>query len=80
MSFEKLFEKKVLNDRCEARRRISVTKVLQQNFRSSWMIKEVIMIFYTEFFISSFSMSEMTSEKKMIQILESKFQYRDKGR
>ena len=64
MSFEKLFEKKVLNDRCEARRRISVTKVLQQNFRSSWMIKEVIMIFYTEFFISSFSMSEMTSEKR----------------
>ena len=61
MSFEKLFEKKVLNDRCEARRRISVTKVLQQNFRSSWMIKEVIMIFYTEFFISSFS---MTSEKR----------------
>ena len=76
MSFEKLFEKKVLNDRCEARRRISVTKVLQQNFRSSWMIKEVIMIFYTEFFISSFSMSEMTSEKRN----DSKFQYRDKGR
>ena len=64
MSFEKLLEKKVLNDRCEARRRISVTKVLQQNFRSSWMIKEVIMIFYTEFFISSFSMSQMTSEKR----------------
>ena len=64
MSFEKLFKKKVLNDRCEARRRISVTKVLQQNFRSSWMIKEVIMIFYTEFFISSFSMSQMTSEKR----------------
>ena len=76
MSFEKLFEKKVLNDRCEARRRISVTKVLQQNFRSSWMIKEVIMIFYTEFFISSFSMSQMTSEKRN----DSKFQYRDKGR
>ena len=76
MSFEKLFEKKVLNDRCEARRRISVTKVLQQNFRSSWMIKEVIMIFYTEFFISFFSMSEMTSEKRN----DSKFQYRDKGR
>ena len=68
MSFEKLFEKKVLNDRCEARRRISVTKVLQQNFRSSWMIKEVIMIFYTEFFISSFSMSEMTSEKRNVNL------------